>query len=340
MLQKHPQKIWRNRIVVVLLQYQNPQASQRCSNRGSFYFYTSMSIQFDKTYTCPNEIVTLLKDRGLDVGNFQRTEHYIQNIGYYRLSAYLYPLLQMPKEAHRYKAGSTVQDALNLYRFDKKLRLFLFNEIEKVEIALRSALTNIVTEETGNIFWMTDGNLFANADKFNRTMALVDKELKNSKEEFILHFKEKYIDAYPPAWILVEILPLGVVTRIYENLADNALRKKIAAHFSLPMPVFISWLTVIALTRNTCCHHARVWNKENSITPMIARKLSRPWISPSVPTNRTFFDICIIKWFVDIVSPHNDMKSHLQQLLSDFPMVDIKAMGFPINWQEEPLWKE
>ncbi|MDY3266586.1 MAG: hypothetical protein SOX26_03510 [Phocaeicola sp.] len=106
------------------------------------------------------------------------------------------------------------------------------------------------------------------------------------------------------------------------------------------MPVFISWLTVIALTRNTCCHHARVWNKENSITPMIARKLSRPWISPSVPTNRTFFDICIIKWFVDIVSPHNDMKSHLQQLLSDFPMVDIKAMGFPINWQEEPLWKE
>lgn len=34
------------------------------------------------------------------------------------------------------------------------------------------------------------------------------------------------------------------------------------------------------------------------------------------------------------------MKSHLQQLLSDFPMVDIKAMGFPINWQEEPLWKE
>lgn len=90
-----------------------------------------------------------------------------------------------------------------------------------------------MTEETGNIFWMTDGNLFANADKFNRTMALVDKELKNSKEEFILHFKEKYIDAYPPAWILVEILPLGVVTRIYENLADNALRKKIAAHFSL-----------------------------------------------------------------------------------------------------------
>lgn len=307
---------------------------------GVVLFLYPMSIQFDKTYTHPFEIVALLKDRGLDVGCPERTEHYIRNIGYYRLSAYLYPLLQIPKEAHRYKEGSTFQDALNLYRFDKKLRLFLFNEIEKVEIALRSTLANIVAEETGNIFWMTDAAMFANDDKYKRTMALVDKELKSSKEEFILHFKEKYSDAYPPAWILVEILPLGVITRIYENLADNALRKKIAARFSLPMPVFISWMTVITLTRNTCCHHARVWNKENPITPMITKKPSRPWISPSVSPNRTFFDICIIKWFVDIVSPNNDMKGHLQQLLTDFPMIDIKAMGFPTNWQEEPLWKE
>lgn len=36
---------------------------------------------------------------------------------------------------------------------------------------------------------MTDGSLFVNANNFNRTMTLVDKELKSSKEEFILHFK-------------------------------------------------------------------------------------------------------------------------------------------------------
>lgn len=190
-----------------------------------------MSIHFDKTYTTPADIVGILRERGLDVADSQRAEHYVRNIGYYRLSAYLYPLLQTPKEEHRFKNGSRFQDALNLYRFDKKLRLFLFNEIEKVEIALRSTLANTVAEETGKIFWMTDISMFADAEKFNRTMALIDKEMKSSKEEFILHFKEKYNNAYPPAWILVEILPLGVVTRIYENLADNALRKKIAARF-------------------------------------------------------------------------------------------------------------
>ena len=34
----------------------------------------------------------------------------------------------------------------------------------------------------------------------------------------------------------------------------------------------------------------------------------------------------------------NDMRSHLKKLLSDFPNVDIAAMGFPKNWEEEPLW--
>lgn len=46
----------------------------------------------------------------------------------------MFPFLRQPKDEHSFKLGSKFQDALNLYRFDKKLRLFLFNEIEKVEV--------------------------------------------------------------------------------------------------------------------------------------------------------------------------------------------------------------
>ena len=158
-----------------------------------------MRLLFDKSFMQPDDMVELLRHRGLEIENPQRVSHYISNIGYYRLSAYMFPFLLQPKDEHRFKLGSNFQDALNLYRFDKKLRLFLFNEIEKVEIALRSTLANLVAEETGNIFWMTDETLFANSDRFRRTMELVDKELRNSKEEFILHFKEKYSNPYPPA---------------------------------------------------------------------------------------------------------------------------------------------
>lgn len=73
---------------------------------------------------------------------------------------------------------------------------------------------------------------------------------------------------------------------------------------------------------------------------MIAKKLKGNWIVSNISPKRVFYNICIIKWFIDIVSPHNDMKGHLHRLLVDFPMIDIQAMGFPKNWLEEPLWKE
>ena len=297
-----------------------------------------MAINFEKSYTATNVIVGILQERGLNVDNREQAADILKNVGYYRFSAYLYPFLTQPKENHLFKQGSRFSSAWSLYRFDKKLRIFLFNEIEKIEVALRSTIANMVSEETSNIFWMTDASMFANEDKYRRTMALVDKELKSSKEDFIKHFKEKYSNDYPPAWMLVEILPLGLVTRIYENLADNALRKKIAARFSLPVPVFSSWITIITLTRNSCCHHSRVWNKENAILPMLIKKQKRPWITTAISPNRIFYNICILKWFVDIISPGNDMKMHLKKLLSDFPYVDIAAMGFSKNWEEEPLF--
>ena len=304
------------------------------------YTHTFMSITFTKHYKSPEELVALLSERGLVINGKELACRYIRNIGYYRLSAYLYPLLAPPKAQQLFKKGSCLETALMLYRFDKKLRMFLLNEIEKIEIAFRSTLANFVASETGNIFWMTDETMFANAEKFSRTMEKVDRELDGSKEDFILHFKNKYSNAYPPAWMLVEILPLGVVTRIFENLRDNSLKKKIAATFYLPLPVFRSWMTVITLTRNSCCHHSRVWNRIYAVGPMVPRKMNRPWIGDSVSHLKTFYEISIIKWSVDIVSPQNNLKEHLKNLLFAFPNVDIKAMGFPMDWEEEPLWKD
>lgn len=36
-----------------------------------------------------------------------KAQHYLSHIGYYRLSAYMYPLLSIPKEQHLFKRGVT-----------------------------------------------------------------------------------------------------------------------------------------------------------------------------------------------------------------------------------------
>ena len=105
--------------------------------RGAFFVYTHLNmanlIPFTKRFESSVNLVNLLESRGLQICDRNKAIQYLDNIGYYRLSAYMYPLLKMPKTAHLYKEGSTFEKVMMLYRFDKKLRLLMFNEIEKIE---------------------------------------------------------------------------------------------------------------------------------------------------------------------------------------------------------------
>ena len=294
--------------------------------------------RYTKTYASPSQLVSLLRSRGLIIEDETRVKNYLKHIGYYRFSAYLYPLLTMPKETHIFKSGATFDNALDMYRFDRHLRLLMFNQIEKIEVAVRSAIVNITSRETGNPFWMTDLTCFYDAKQFVKTQQLIDTELAKSREDFIEHFRTTYSEPYPPAWMLAEILPLGVLTKIYENIKSNQIRKKIAQEFSLTVPVFMSWMTIVTVTRNNCCHHSRVWNRTFALRALTMRRMTRPWISDNVNQQKVYFSLCIIKYFLDIISPNNDMTSKLQSLLSDYPTIDTNAMGFPMDWKQEDLW--
>ena len=297
---------------------------------GSFFIYM---VPYTKPAKSPKDLVNQLKQRGLIIKDEARAERYIQNIGYYRLSAYMFPFLKDPKTAHQYKPGVTFDQVLRLYRFDKKLRVVLFNEIEKIEVAFRAAMVNTMTNRTGDIFWMTNPSYVKPA-----TLSLIQREYARSSEDFITHFKSSYSDPYPPAWMISEILPFGNITWIFKELSDSN-KKAIAKQFYLQAPIFESWITIIALTRNDCCHHARVWNKVHFIISCDMSKMTRPWISLSTDLRRTYYNICIIKYFLDIISPNNDFKEKLIALFKQFPEIDLKAMGFNENWKDEPLWK-
>ncbi|MCD7710400.1 MAG: Abi family protein [Porphyromonadaceae bacterium] len=298
-----------------------------------------MRYPFHKNFTSPHDLVQLLESRGLLIHDRAKAEHCLTHISYYRLSAYMYPLLEIPKENHTYKTGASFEKVMMLYSFDKKLRLLIFNEIEKIEISLRSAIVNIGCEMFGDCFWMTNSKFFSNTDKFDKTMGLIDEELNRSHEVFIAHFKETYTEPYPPAWILVEILPLGLLTRIYTNIKEKRVKKRIAQSFDLQIAPFESWVTIITLTRNACCHHARIWNKKNTIQPMSPEKMNRKWITLPADPLRVYFNLCIIKYFLDRISPENNLTTNLQTLFLQYPEIDLRALGCPSEWASEPLWK-
>jgi abortive infection bacteriophage resistance protein len=299
-----------------------------------------MKVNYSKTSTLPQDLILLLKNRGLIIADEQKAISYLTNIGYYRLSAYCYPLLKEPKTDHVYKPGATFDLVMNMYRFDRKLRILLFNEIEKIEVAIRSILTNYAGEALNDVFWMTDPKYFHNTGVFSKTLAFIRLETDKTKEEFITHFRSKYSNPYPPAWMIAETVTLGVLCNTYNNLKSKAIQKKIAGYFSLSIPVFSSWIMILANLRNLCGHHVRIWNKENPLVPAPLKSPAFPWIdSSTTDLKRIYYRICIIKYLLFTVSPNNTFTQKLESLLTEYPTIDIQAMGFPADWQSEPLWK-
>jgi abortive infection bacteriophage resistance protein len=71
-----------------------------------------MKVDYTKTGLPLQDLIILLKQRGLAITDELKAICYLTNIGYYRMSAYFYPLLKTPKTDHIYKDGATFDMAL------------------------------------------------------------------------------------------------------------------------------------------------------------------------------------------------------------------------------------
>ena len=55
---------------------------------------------------------------------------------------------------------------------------------------------------------------------------------------------------------------------------------------------------------------------------------------------KLYAQLCCLAYLEQSIHPKSDFKEKVIALFYDKPQTIIKAMGFPANWQEEPLWKE
>ena len=97
---------------------------------------------FNKPPLTYEKQVELLLSRGLIVTDRKRAERHLANISYYRLSAYMLPYKKKENGIiiDTFKEGTTWDDIYDLYVFDRKLRLLVFDAIERLEVAIRTQI--------------------------------------------------------------------------------------------------------------------------------------------------------------------------------------------------------
>lgn len=296
--------------------------------------------RFEKQAFTSDQHMQRLRERGLEFDT-ARMEQVLQAVSYYRLSGYLFPYKTASGDA--YASGTTLDEVWRIYTFDRQLRLLVLDAIERFEVAVRTDLFNRLALDTG-VFGYLDCTSFPHmtAKDFARLLASVSREFDRSKADFAHHFKAQYGDAhkFPPYWMAAELLSFGDLLSAYRG-ADRSVRREVALKYGAREDVLESWLLTLNTVRNICAHHARLWNRVIGTEPKLPPHEKHPeWYEPvGIAGRKVFTALSILRHAVSVCAPSSAWPDRLDSLFVAYPEIRRGMMGFPVGWEESPIWQ-
>ncbi|RMG88013.1 MAG: Abi family protein [Chloroflexi bacterium] len=312
---------------------------------------------FEKSAQTIEQHISMLKERGLEISDEARARHYLSHISYYRLSAYMHPFYVPCEPEHRFLPGTCFEDVLSLYIFDRELRLLLLDAIERIEVSLRSHMTNTLAEHHGPYGYL-DAKIFDTRFDHKLFLEKLENVLKGKDAEtFVIHYRRRYPNSpeHPPVWMAMELLTFSTVSILLANLKEKADTKRIEGHYGWRLPVLKSWFRALSVLRNKCAHHMRVWNREFGVFPSIPKQKPDNW--PNIPSNipagstahteqtiqpqrRLYMQLVVIESLMRTVAPESKWGVRMVRLLNRYPQFSRPHMGFPHDWKSQMFWRE
>ncbi|HEV2613375.1 MAG TPA: Abi family protein [Gammaproteobacteria bacterium] len=319
-----------------------------------------MSI-YNKPYLTFEQQLDLLKSRGLEIPSDSYALKYLSRLGYYRLSGYWYPFRKLSstlltlseRREDEFVVGAQFCDAVELYVFDKKLRLIILDAIERIEVAIRVDIAYVLGKKDpfahinpallhGSFTKVVDPK--TGVTRFHDWLIKQEYLLYRSKEDFVQHYQKKY--GLPlPIWVVIELWDFGMLSVFYQGMTIKD-KKIIADKYKIPnWQIMQSWLRCLNYVRNTAAHHSRLWNRKLVIRPKLDKLGEMPGFDHLVGNvdmiTRVYAALCVLIHFMDNVYLNSSWKKRLKNLIDQFPQkttVNIHNMGFPKNWYHQKLW--
>lgn len=306
-------------------------------------------VNFDKQPTTIEEQADLLAKRGLLVTDRGRLLRELRTIGYYRLSAYwLYfevkPMTGQTR-SKRFVPGTRHEDVVDLYIFDRKLRLMIMEAIERVEVALRASWTNRLSLAHGAHAHL-DPSFFKDPGAHVLMLAKLEHAVARSTEAFVSHYRKKYCaPSMPPLWAVTEMMTLGELSKWYAMTMSNIVRGQVARDLGLPNKEIVEGvIQVLAHVRNLCAHHARLWNRRFvKRLPNIKRyrgDIITEAKDPRKASNLIYNVLVVCMRLLRAQSPQTSYPGRLTELIETVGEDRRDAMGFPRDWRTRPAWTQ
>lgn len=313
-------------------------------------------MKYNKTPLSIPDQVQRLKDRNLVIGDSVKAERYLSNIGYYRLSAYWLPY-ELPaangskSRNHQFKPDTHFDEIVDLYIFDRKLRLLVIEAIERIEVAVRTQWANALSLATSNPHAYLDASLFKDPWQHHKDISKIVRDIEASHETFVTHYTSTYDEPFlPPIWAVVETLTLGALSRWYASTKDNTARANVSNALGMPtVEIMESVLHCLTLIRNICAHHARLWNRKMTMQLPKIKRLKNDIQTEDItdkkgnvqqqPRREIYNYLIVMMNIMKTINPTTTWVKRLADLIKTTSIEQQNAMGFPIDWQSKPIWQ-
>ncbi len=264
--------------------------------------------------------------KGLICADETRLKCVLLEIGYYRLSAYWFPYKTLGRDGRtRFRDGTTLEMVLRSYEFDRRLRQLMFDAVGRIEVYLRSRLAHLASMKDGPFGYPES------------VVARLKREFSAAKksEQYIRHFAAKYGDEHelPPYWMMMECATMGTVELLYSKVTPQT-RTAIAGELGVKVPVLKSWIAVLRVSRNACCHHSRVWSRTWGVKPMIPKA----WDGFGGSNDKTFAVLSVLCYMLERIGGAQNWRRALDALIAEFNDIPLEKIGFCDDWRESDPW--
>lgn len=295
-----------------------------------------MTIPYTKSALTFEQQLDLLADRGLVIPDRPAAAAILSKISYYRFSAYC---LTFKDENDNFYPGTSWETVLDLYEFDRELRLAVMDALERVEVGIRTAITYTLAHAYG-AFGHHDPANFRSEFQHAQWLGKLTHEIEKSHEKFIHAYKTKY-DGYPrlPIWMESEVMSFGSLSRLYEGMLDVDQQQVCGPH-RLPHYVLRSWLRSLNFIRNVCAHHSRLWNRELPVSPLMP-KAKHGWVPEEIPNNRRLFAVLVmLGHLLDGQGLGDGWRRMITDIIAPVSAAERfrLSMGLPEGWTTHRRW--
>jgi abortive infection bacteriophage resistance protein len=293
--------------------------------------YTKPALTIDQQ-------IAQLRTRGMVINDTPLAKHYLSQINYYRLTAYWLPF-EINHTTHAFQPGTTFEQVLDLYIFDRELRLLILDAIERIEVAMRTQLAYQLGHRYGSHPHL-DPTLFKQSWSHVQYISQLQKDARDSKEVFIQHLLANYVEPLPPIWAAVEIMTLGQLSKWYANLKSGADRNLVAHIYDCDEVNLVSFLHHLSTVRNLCAHHSRLWNREFIFTFKLPRQRPQILLSSFNPKEprRIYNTLVMLHYLMNIIAPNHHWYQRLLDMLTRHH-IEPTRMGFPNDWKMRAIWR-